>query len=120
MKDKMLYLGETSVSESNELGDPLDSADDLLARACGVKFSTILADPPWRFDNKTGKIAPEHRRLNRYQTLGFEEIEGLPVSSVAADVAHLYLWVPNALLCTPICQLPIALGCSTSKPQNRH
>ena len=28
-------------------------------------FSTILIDPPWRFDNRTGKLAPEHRRLNR-------------------------------------------------------
>ena len=28
-------------------------------------FSTILSDPPWRFDNRTGKLAPEHRRLRR-------------------------------------------------------
>ena len=28
-------------------------------------FSTILIDPPWRFDNRTGKVAPEHRRLRR-------------------------------------------------------
>lgn len=31
-------------------------------------FSTILADPPWRFTNRTGKVAPEHRRLDRYST----------------------------------------------------
>lgn len=62
------------------------------------KFATVLADPPWRFQNKTGKMAPEHKRLSRYQTLSFEEIETLPVGQLAEDTAHLYLWVPNALL----------------------
>jgi N6-adenosine-specific RNA methylase IME4 len=62
------------------------------------RFSTILADPPWRFQNRTGKVAPEHRRLLRYQTLGIEEIKAIPVSEVTAARAHLYLWVPNALL----------------------
>jgi N6-adenosine-specific RNA methylase IME4 len=62
------------------------------------KFSTILADPPWRFQNKTGKIAPEHRRLNRYGTLTLEQIKALPVTAAANDPSHLYLWVPNALI----------------------
>lgn len=62
------------------------------------KFGTILADPPWQFQNKTGKVAPEHRRLNRYETLGLEAIKRLPVADVAAATCHLYLWVPNALL----------------------
>lgn len=61
-------------------------------------FSTILADPPWRFSNRTGKVAPEHKRLGRYGTMSLEEIKGLTVSDVAAENAHLYLWVPNALL----------------------
>jgi len=61
-------------------------------------FGTILADPPWRFTNRTGKIAPEHRRLTRYATLSIREIKALPVSNVAAEQSHLYLWVPNALL----------------------
>ena len=30
--------------------------------------------------------------------MSFEEIEQLPVSQVTAETAHLYLWVPNALL----------------------
>ncbi|MCG8369231.1 MAG: MT-A70 family methyltransferase [Proteobacteria bacterium] len=62
------------------------------------KFSTLLADPPWQFINKTGKVAPEHRRLSRYTTLGLEAIKEIPVCSVTGDTAHLYLWVPNALL----------------------
>jgi N6-adenosine-specific RNA methylase IME4 len=64
----------------------------------GREFGTILADPPWRFMNRTGKMAPEHRRLRRYETMTFDEIAGLPVSSLSAEQAHLYLWVPNALV----------------------
>jgi N6-adenosine-specific RNA methylase IME4 len=72
--------------------------DDLLALARTQRFATILADPPWQFQNKTGKIAPEHRRLTRYETLSLDDIKGLPVGEIAAPTAHLYLWVPNALL----------------------
>ena len=64
----------------------------------GRDFATILADPPWRFQNRTGKMAPEHRRLSRYGTMDLAEIMALPVPEVTAKTAHLYLWVPNALL----------------------
>ncbi len=75
-----------------------DPSADLLAAAGGKKFGTILADPPWQFINRTGKMAPEHRRLSRYGTLDVSTISKLPVSQLAADPSHLYLWVPNALL----------------------
>jgi N6-adenosine-specific RNA methylase IME4 len=74
------------------------SAEDFLEFAARNRYATILADPPWRFTNRTGKMAPEHRRLSRYGTLTTEDIAALPVSRVAAEMAHLYLWVPNALL----------------------
>lgn len=61
-------------------------------------FSCVYADPPWRFSNRTGKVAPEHRRLDRYDTMTTADITALPVADVVADNAHLYLWVPNALL----------------------
>lgn len=61
-------------------------------------FSTVLADPPWRFANRTGKVAPEHRRLDRYSTMTLDAIKSMNVSEVLAPKAHLYLWVPNALL----------------------
>ena len=64
----------------------------------GFRYSTILADPPWQFINRTGKVAPEHRRLNRYGTMTLPEICALPVEDCLASTAHLYLWVPNALL----------------------
>lgn len=62
------------------------------------QFQTILADPPWQFTNRTGKMAPEHRRLMRYPTMPLQDIKDLPVEQAAAPKAHLYLWVPNALL----------------------
>ena len=62
------------------------------------KFGTVLVDPPWRFTNRTGKVAPEHRRLARYETLSFEEIGSLPLADHVIETAHCYLWVPNALL----------------------
>ena len=61
-------------------------------------YKTVYADPPWRFANRTGKVAPEHRRLDRYDTMTLEDICALPVSEAVANDAHLYLWVPNALL----------------------
>jgi N6-adenosine-specific RNA methylase IME4 len=62
------------------------------------KVKTVYADPPWQFANRTGKMAPEHRRLHRYQTMTVEEICAMPLRDVVADPSHLYLWVPNALL----------------------
>lgn len=76
----------------------MNASDDLLKAAEGQKFATILADPPWQFVNRTGKVAPEHRRLNRYGTMALPEICALPVQDIAATTSHLYLWVPNALL----------------------
>lgn len=73
-------------------------ASDLTAYVAGRRFKTILADPPWQFQNRTGKVAPEHKRLNRYGTLSLDDIKSLPVAAAADDTAHLYLWVPNALL----------------------
>lgn len=77
----------------------MSSGMESMLRAAGnAKFKTILADPPWQFDNRTGKMAPEHRRLSRYATMSLQEIMSMPVATVAAPTAHLYLWVPNALL----------------------
>lgn len=77
---------------------PTSAAADLLGAAAGRRFATILADPPWQFQNRTGKVAPEHRRLSRYATMTLDGIASLPVADLAAPTAHLYLWVPNALL----------------------
>jgi N6-adenosine-specific RNA methylase IME4 len=77
---------------------PSNAADDFHRTCSGLGCQTILADPPWQFTNRTGKVAPEHRRLSRYGTLTLEEIKSIPVASALAEKAHLYLWTPNALL----------------------
>lgn len=87
-------LGDSMLAKT----EPLDAGADLLATANGKRFRTIMADPPWRFQNSTGKVAPEHKRLNRYGTMTLDDIQRLPVPKISADTAHLYLWVPNALL----------------------
>jgi N6-adenosine-specific RNA methylase IME4 len=79
-------------------GQPLDPIADFRSVVANQTFATILADPPWQFTNRTGKVAPEHRRLKRYETMTVEQICGLPVAEHLAPTAHLYLWIPNALL----------------------
>lgn len=76
----------------------MSASDDLLEEVGKRKFATVLADPPWQFQNRTGKMAPEHKRLSRYPTMILQEIKDLPVEAIVKDTAHLYLWVPNALL----------------------
>lgn len=84
--------------ESVRTRDTADAGANLLRIHSGRRFKTILADPPWQFQNRTGKMAPEHRRLNRYGTMTLREILDLPIAQLADEPAHLYLWVPNALL----------------------
>lgn len=85
MKTKVIAIAEPS------------PAEDMLAKLSN-QYSTILADPPWQFQNRTGKMAPEHRRLLRYPTMELQEILDLPIAKLSAARSHLYLWVPNALL----------------------
>lgn len=79
---------------ANGMTPAQDFADACSRLSCGA----VLADPPWQFSNRTGKVAPEHKRLSRYATLTVEEIKEIPVSLACAEKCHLYLWVPNALL----------------------
>ena len=72
--------------------------ENLLLFTEGKKYNTIYADPPWQFQNRTGKVAPENKKLMRYETMTLEDIKLLPVGEISGDKAHLYLWVPNALL----------------------
>lgn len=80
------------------MADLTSTVNSLLSLCGGNKYNTIYADPPWQFQNRTGKVAPEHKRLTRYETMRLEDIMALPVDQIAGDKAHLYLWVPNALL----------------------
>ncbi len=76
----------------------ISAAENFIETVQGRYYGTVLADPPWQFENRTGKVAPEHKRLSRYSTLSLSEIMEIPVDFVTAEKSHLYLWVPNALL----------------------
>lgn len=89
MAKKAIVLDPTSLT---------DEGRNLLDYCGDNKFRTVYADPPWRFQNRTGKIAPENKKLNRYPTMSLDEIKALPVNFICEEKAHLYLWVPNALL----------------------
>ena len=89
--DTMYRLGMLPIYQN-------DAVEDLRDFVGGKRYGTVLADPPWQFKNRTGKVAPEHRRLSRYSTLTLRQIKELPIAHAAAPVCHLYLWVPNALL----------------------
>ena len=83
------------MTRSSNSNDPIA---DFRKSIGAQKFGTVLADPPWQFINRTGKVAPEHRRLSRYGTMTLPDISALPVEECLKPTAHLYLWVPNALL----------------------
>ena len=92
---QMSLSGQVATCPSVPLPDP---GTDLLEAMGSRRFHTVLADPPWRFQNRTGKVAPEHRRLMRYETMPLGEIAALPVAEIITEPAHLYLWVPNAMI----------------------
>ena len=75
-----------------------ETIDNLIEFTGRKKYKTLYADPPWQFQNRTGKVAPEHKRLTRYETMKLEDIKALPIRDLADEKSHLYLWVPNALL----------------------
>ena len=80
------------------MSDLEQTIESLLQYTGGKTYNTIYADPPWQFRNRTGKVAPEHKRLTRYETMTVADIKQLPIEQLAGEKAHLYLWVPNALL----------------------
>jgi N6-adenosine-specific RNA methylase IME4 len=98
LNDFRALLGVRASAILRAMLNGTDPSKDLLKLSGTGTFGTVLADPPWRFINRTGKMAPEHHRLSRYRTMTTDEIAALPVWKIAAPTSHLYLWVPNALL----------------------
>lgn len=70
----------------------------------GVKYGTIVADPPWWYSSNVGITTASRNReslpgaAEQYDTMRNAEILAMPVANVAADDAHLYLWVTNPRL----------------------
>src|SRR5438874_3059880 len=92
-----LRAGSSQIGKSMKKLVP-SGTTDLFEKHGNRTYATVLADPPWRFQNRTGKMAPEHRRLSRYGTMSLTDIMELPVAQIVQPRAHLYLWVPNALI----------------------
>lgn len=57
-------------------------------------FATIVADPPWQYDNKATRGAAE----DHYPTMSLGELCELPVATWSAEQSHLYLWTTNGFL----------------------
>lgn len=69
------------------------------------KYRTIVADPPWPVEWKASLSVPTNRAKGRqfvrplpYSTMPLDDILALPVSDLADDAAHLYLWTTNQFL----------------------
>ncbi len=80
------------------MADLTSTIQNLMKFTSGKKYNTIYADPPWQFQNRKGKVSPEHKRLTRYETMTIADIKALPIADITGEKAHLYLWIPNALL----------------------
>lgn len=89
--------GQESAQTVNKVDAKTGEEGNLFDQLSG-QFGSVLIDPPWRFMNNTGKVAPEHKRLRRYNTMKFEEIAALPIDKLTLPQSHVYLWCPNALL----------------------
>jgi N6-adenosine-specific RNA methylase IME4 len=73
-----------------------------------MKYQTIVADPPWSYGGKfngysSGEITPKMPRCGTrkplpYGTMTVPEIAALPVSDLAVDAAHLYVWTTQRFL----------------------
>ena len=65
--------------------------------AKGVKFTTILADPPWDWDDE-GDVNQMGRAKPDYATIPIDRLMKMKVVEMADTDAHLYLWVTNRSL----------------------
>ncbi len=75
------------------------------------RFSTIVADPPWPYDNMKGpQSSPSHRPNSyntnlgsvssalRYGNVSMDDLKRIDVEAWSAEAAHLYLWTTNSFM----------------------
>jgi len=67
-----------------------------------LAYDLIMADPPWSFDNWSGKGEAKNAKAH-YGCMSLAEIAALPVSQIAARDCLLWLWATNPML-------PVALA----------
>jgi len=62
-----------------------------------MKYSIILADPPWQFNNKNTGGSMISGASNQYQTTSIEDLKKIPVNDITADDAILIMWYVGAM-----------------------
>lgn len=82
-------LAKSFKSASDPTAEDADDDGNATSAVLQGTFSTIVADPPWRYGNTSTRGAAE----DHYPTMSIEELCALDVARErAADEAHLYLW----------------------------
>jgi N6-adenosine-specific RNA methylase IME4 len=62
-----------------------------------TKYSVILADPPWQYDDRPPRTSAEAH----YPTMSFDELASLPVGDYGADRCALFLWATWPIMPAP-------------------
>lgn len=73
-----------------EAGSPLNLVPE-------QKYSAIVFDPPWSWEDE-GDVSQLGRARPNYHTMTFDEIAALPIGDYAEPNAHIYLWITNRSL----------------------
>jgi N6-adenosine-specific RNA methylase IME4 len=89
--DVQVFRTTQHYQRQNPRSDITDDLGRLVAE--GRTYGCILADPPWPYTAKVDGAAIGH-----YRTMTLDDICALPVREVAADICHLFLWVPAPFL----------------------
>lgn len=87
-------LKREQVREQNR---ELVQAAEPITRLEQATYQTIVLDPPWDWGDE-GDADQLGRARPTYATMPIDEIAALPVGALAADNAHLYLWITNRSL----------------------
>lgn len=66
------------------------------------RFSTLLADPPWEYEDQGTRMSPSYsgsqRAISHYKTMSIDEIASINAVRYAKPDSLLFLWAPNAFV----------------------
>lgn len=67
-------------------------------RGAGVKFGTIIADPPWEYSRTSGDLKLRGYSDMHYEPLTTDRLKKLPVTDISSDHCLLFLWTTSPFL----------------------
>lgn len=77
----------------------MDAVADTFAGMQIGTYGAISADPPWSFKTWNGKRGTPHRSAeDHYRTMSLDDMAALPVASLTASDAALFMWVVDSHL----------------------